>query len=92
MRACKREESGSITQFCETASCAQSAIVAAFPQLGGKRAIRFDEGWDFWIYQLDSSWLFRFPKRRESVLKLEIECKLLPDLAGWLSPPTSIEA
>lgn len=77
----------SISHFIETASYPEAAIVAAFPQFHGARVTLLDEGWDFRLYELDSGWLFRFPKRPESVLKLEVECKLLPALAERLSLP-----
>ncbi|MBU4330374.1 MAG: hypothetical protein KKB53_07725 [Acidobacteria bacterium] len=39
------------------------------------------EEWDFQVFEVDSGWLFRFPKREEFATKLSMECRLLPDLA-----------
>jgi len=46
------------------------------------------EEWDFQVFEVDSGWLFRFPKREESATKLSMECRLLPDLADLVSLPT----
>ena len=45
------------------------------------------EGWDFQVFEVDARWLFRFPKHDESATKLSMECRLLSDLADWVSLP-----
>jgi aminoglycoside phosphotransferase (APT) family kinase protein len=80
-------KSASISQFTEIASSPQAAIAAAFPQFRNERAVPLDEGWDFQLYEIESGWLLRLPKHSDSVPKLETECRLLPDLADWLSLP-----
>lgn len=46
-----------------------------------------DEGWDFCVFEVDATWLFRFPKREESAARLRKEFRLLSDLKKWVSLP-----
>ena len=73
----------------ETAAAgrATAVIVAAFPQFRGMEAVLLDEGYDFRIFEVEATWLFRFPKREESVAKLEREHQLLPGLGKSLPLP-----
>ena len=70
-----------------TAESAKDIITAAFPRFRGMQVELLDEGWDFQVFEVDAEWLFRFPKREESATKLSMECRLLPDLADWVSLP-----
>jgi len=70
-----------------TAESAKDIITAVFPRFYGMQVELLDEGWDFKIFEVDGGWLFRFPKREECVTKLSMECRLLPDLADWVSLP-----
>lgn len=55
-------------------------IGSAFPPLRGMPVEFLDEGWDFRVFELGGEWMFRFPKHQGSVLKLEMEFALLPQL------------
>ena len=70
-----------------TAKSARAIIVAALPEFSAARVELLDEGWDFKVFEVDPRWLFRFPKREASVLKLNMERKLLSGLGEWLSLP-----
>ena len=63
-----------------TAERANAIIVAAFPQFRGMEVVSLDEGYDFRIFEVEATWLFRFPKREASVAKLHREHQLLPRL------------
>jgi aminoglycoside phosphotransferase (APT) family kinase protein len=45
----------------------------------------FGEGWDFRVFEVDTGWLFRIPKRDECMTKLSMERKLLSGLGEWVS-------
>jgi len=70
-----------------TAESAKDLITAAFPRFHGMQVEFLDEGWDFQVFEVDAEWLLRFPKREECAAKLSMECRLLPDLADWVSLP-----
>jgi aminoglycoside phosphotransferase (APT) family kinase protein len=70
-----------------TAESASAIIASTFPEFRGARVELLDEGWDFRIFEVDASWLFRFPKRKTSVAKLNREHKLLSGLGEWVSLP-----
>ena len=65
----------------------RAIIIAAFREFRGARVELLDEGWDFRVFEVDATWLFRFPKREASVAKLNMERKLLPGLGEWVSLP-----
>ncbi len=65
-----------------------SAIIAStFPEFRGARVELLGEGRDFRVFEVDASWLFRFPKREASVAKLKRERELLSGLGEWVSLP-----
>jgi len=70
-----------------TAESASAIIASTFPEFRGARVELLDEGWDFRVFEVDASWLFRFPKREASVAKLNRESKLLSGLGEWVSLP-----
>lgn len=70
-----------------TAESAKEIITAAFPRFRGMQVELLGEGWNFQVFEVDARWLFRFPKREESAIKLSLECSLLPDLADWVPLP-----
>lgn len=70
-----------------TSESAKAIIAATFPQFRGVRVELLDEGWDFRVFEVDTRWLFRFPKREEGVTKLNMERKLLSGLGEWVSLP-----
>ena len=63
-----------------TAEHAKAIIVAAFPQFRSMDVVFLDEGYDFKVFEVEARWLFRFPKREESVAKLNREHQLLSGL------------
>jgi len=70
-----------------TAKRARAIIIAAFPEFRGARMELLGEGWDFQVFEVDASWLFRFPKREAGEAKLNMEHKLLSGLGEWVSLP-----
>lgn len=70
-----------------TAISAKAAIITAFPEFRGACVEPLGEGWDFQVFEVNGTWLFRFPKREASVAKLNRECKLLSGLGEWVSLP-----
>ncbi len=59
-------------------------IGETFPDLRPRAVRYFAEGNDFRMFEVDSTWLFRFPKRESEVLRLEREVALMDRLAGRL--------
>ena len=70
-----------------TAEHAKAIIVAAFPQFRSMDVVFLDEGYDFQVFEVEARWLFRFPKREESVAKLNREHQLLPGLGKSVPLP-----
>ncbi len=66
---------------------ARSIIAASLPQFGHSRVEFLDEGYDFWVFEVDGVWVFRFPKRERSVSKLRRESDLLAELTDWVTLP-----
>ena len=64
---------------------AQAIISATFPEFRGRCAVFLAEAWDFQVFEVDTEWLFRFPKREESAARLTKEYHLLSDLKEWVS-------
>jgi aminoglycoside phosphotransferase (APT) family kinase protein len=69
---------------------AENIITATFPRFRGLRVALLDEGWDFRLFEVGDQWLFRFPKHETSVIKLNMERKLLSGLGEWVSLPVPI--
>ncbi len=76
-----------MTKGILTVVSAKDIITASFPRFRGMQVEFLDEGWNFKAFEVDARWLFRFPKREESAPKLNMECRLLPRLADWVSLP-----
>lgn len=70
-----------------TTHSAEAAISGAFPEFADAHVELLDEGWDFRVFEVDSRWLFRFPKREEGLAKLDKERRLLEGLVEWLPLP-----
>jgi aminoglycoside phosphotransferase (APT) family kinase protein len=70
-----------------TAESVRAIITSTFPEFHGQRVELLDEGWDFRVFEVDATWLFRFPKRETSVAKLNMERKLLSGIGEWVSLP-----
>lgn len=56
-------------------------------ELKDARVSYFNEGWDTWIFEVNESTLFRFPKREESDVTLQMELRLLPELEDVVPLP-----
>ena len=71
------------------ADCERAAALIgdAFPSLRSKSVAFLDEGWDFRVFEVGGEWIFRFPKRHESVAKLDRELALLVALCPLLCAP-----
>ena len=70
-----------------TPESAREIITSTYPEFGGARVKLLGEGWDFRVFEVNASWLFRFPKRENSVAKLKKEHMLLSGLGEWVSLP-----
>jgi aminoglycoside phosphotransferase (APT) family kinase protein len=64
-----------------------ATIARTFPEFQGVRVELLDEGWDFRVFEVDESWLFRFPRRKTSVAKLKKEREILSVIGDWVSLP-----
>jgi aminoglycoside 2''-phosphotransferase len=65
----------------------QQIIAACFPALAIERCRPVAEGWDSVAIDVNSEFIFRFPKRRDVEPQYQIERRLLPALAGVLPLP-----
>ncbi len=70
-----------------TAESARAIITSTCPEFHCPRVEFLGEGWDFQVFEVDVTWLFRFPKRESSVAKLNMERKLLSGIEEWVSLP-----
>ena len=70
-----------------TVESASAIIASTFPEFRGARVETLGEGWDFRVFEVNATWLFRFPKREASVAKLNRERELLSGLGDWVSLP-----
>lgn len=66
---------------------AKRIIAEAFPEFRQSAIEALDGGYDFWTFELDGDWIFRFPKRETSVGKLDKEIDLLSHLGRRLTLP-----
>jgi len=66
------------------AEAARTRIAAAFPALRGRDVRYFDEGFDYLLFEVDRTWLFRFPKLEACAQRLDREVELLRRLDGRL--------
>jgi aminoglycoside phosphotransferase (APT) family kinase protein len=58
-----------------------------FPQLGAHSVVAIEEGWDSLVLDVDSEWIVRVPRREPVREILELEVRLLPELAPALPVP-----
>jgi aminoglycoside 2''-phosphotransferase len=63
------------------------AITEAFPSLDTSDAHYFAAGWDYELWQIDGDLLVRFPLRDECGPPLQVEARLLTELADAVSVP-----
>jgi aminoglycoside phosphotransferase (APT) family kinase protein len=58
-----------------------------FPQLEARSVVAIDEGWDSLVLEVDGEWIVRVPRRPEVCAAVEVEVRLLPELAPMLPAP-----
>jgi aminoglycoside phosphotransferase (APT) family kinase protein len=57
------------------------------PGLRAERVVVIESGWDSLVYEVDDSWIFRFPRRSKVAARMRAEAALLPELAPTLPAP-----
>jgi aminoglycoside phosphotransferase (APT) family kinase protein len=62
-------------------------LLGQFPDLQAESVRPFAEGWDYDLWLVDETLLFRFPRREIAVPGVEIEIAVLPKLAPLLPLP-----
>jgi aminoglycoside phosphotransferase (APT) family kinase protein len=67
-----------------TPDLVRALLAAQLPGLAGARVEYLAEGWDNVVYEVDGTWLLRFPKRAEVEPSLAVELALLPAIAPRL--------
>lgn len=65
-------------------------ISAQFPELADSTIELYGVGWDNTVFLIAGAYVFRFPRRELAVRLIEIESRVLPELAGAL--PLAIPA
>lgn len=60
---------------------------AQFPKLADHTVAFFAEGWDFTVFRVGERWLFRFPKRAQTVPWMAREAAVLSRLEGLVPAP-----
>jgi aminoglycoside phosphotransferase (APT) family kinase protein len=68
---------------------ARTLIEGQFPQLVPAQVELLGVGWDNTVFRVNSSFVFRFPRRRLVVPFFEIETRVLPAIAARLPLPVS---
>lgn len=63
----------------------KKTIEKCFPQIQIRSVKPNDEGWDFFVLEINDELIFRFPRRQDGEISLEREFLLLPKLAKRLS-------
>ena len=63
------------------AAGARARIERAFPDFELPHVRFLAEGWDFRMFEIDGEWLFRCPKRKEEIARLEREIEFLDRIA-----------
>lgn len=58
-----------------------------FPKIEPRKAVPFSEGWDTFLFLVNGTYVFRFPKRKKVERMLGKEILLLKELAGELPSP-----
>jgi aminoglycoside phosphotransferase (APT) family kinase protein len=58
-----------------------------FPQLGARDVVAIEEGWDSLVLDVDGEWIVRIPRREPVRETLEMEVRLLPELAPAVPVP-----
>ncbi|MHC5011153.1 MAG: phosphotransferase family protein [Planctomycetota bacterium] len=66
---------------------AARAVAEALPDLAPVEARRLGWGWDFYAFEVNRRWVFRFPRRAKEQERLARELVLLPWIASHLDAP-----
>jgi aminoglycoside phosphotransferase (APT) family kinase protein len=62
-------------------------LLGQFPDVEARSLRPFAEGWDYAIWVVDGEWAFRFPRREVAIAGVELEIRVLPQLAPLLPLP-----
>lgn len=62
-------------------------VAELFPQLEARTVVAVEDGWDSLVLEIDGEWIVRVPRRPEVRAALEMEARLLPELAPALPAP-----
>jgi aminoglycoside phosphotransferase (APT) family kinase protein len=65
-------------------------LLEQFPELGVESLSPFSEGWDYTIWLVNETWVFRFPRREVVVPGTKREIAVLPELAPLLPIPVPV--
>ena len=65
-------------------NAAAAEIDVQFPELAPSRVHRLGEGCDSVAFEVNATWVFRFPKNADVARRLEVEWATLPMLVGRL--------
>jgi aminoglycoside phosphotransferase (APT) family kinase protein len=65
-------------------------LIAQFPDLEVESLSPFAEGWDYAIWVVNETWVFRFPRREVAVAGAEREIAVLPALVPKLTLPVPV--
>ncbi|MFD1676265.1 phosphotransferase [Alicyclobacillus fodiniaquatilis] len=76
-------------EYSVTETLAQSLIQGQFPALAPVTISFIDEGWDNRVFQVNRSFVFRFPRRKAGVDCLLAERRTIPSLVSSLPLPIS---
>ncbi|MFQ6124637.1 MAG: hypothetical protein ACE5R6_08550 [Candidatus Heimdallarchaeota archaeon] len=69
------------TELCK------NAITRCFPQLSVTTIQQNDVGWDNWVFLINNTFIFRFPRNPEAARRLDLERRLLPELQKVINIP-----
>jgi aminoglycoside phosphotransferase (APT) family kinase protein len=64
-----------------------AVVEELFPQLRPREVVAIEEGWDSLVLDLDGEWIVRIPRRDPVRETLEMEGRLLPELARAVPVP-----
>jgi aminoglycoside phosphotransferase (APT) family kinase protein len=65
----------------------RALVAELFPQLEPRTVVPIEEGWDSLVLDVDDEWIVRVPRREQVREWLEMEVRLLPELAPTLPVP-----
>ncbi len=65
----------------------RALVEELFPQLRPRRVTAIEDGWDSLVLDVDGEWIVRIPRRAQVREWVEMEIRLLPELAPTLPVP-----